>query len=434
VTNKILSSSIYLLIPLASISGLMRLPIVINKIQPFELVFIGLFILFIDHLLSGGLAFTRLPFLLFFNPIDKVLTFLIFLTLVNLLAHPSFAVFLECLANAYVIAIYFFFSRLTFLQKGVQIWQNGWLFMVIIAIISGLLGNFWYYYSGSEQFVTVYKNSPYLGSIFRMKGFSASSNSLASILAFGFFMVFPFLKGYKKIIFLCAVIAISQATQSKEAYFFLAVFVFQMVLKYLGQQINIARLKIWSILMYIGLFTLSIVSIFWVFCFGAANCNASVAGLGHAFTITENIKASPSGYFYLFDVAIRHIQQSPFWGIGLGNFSDSITAFKQAGVYPSNIANYEAHDLYWGMVAQMGVGYIIFLAVFIQVIYQTLQQLWQNETSAKSLVWAFWAIFLFIGLDSLGNVGAFHFRHYWIFLGIYSGFYSKIATPQYFAK
>lgn len=429
--KKILYTLIYLLIPIAGISGLLRLPIVINKIQPFEVVFIGAFILFIVHILRGPFAAPKLPFLLFFNPIDKALAFLVGLTCINLFIHPTFTVFLECVANAYVMAIYFFFSRLIFLQNDRQNYPKAWLWMVIISVLGGLIGNFWYYYSGSEQFVAVYKNSPYWGSIVRMKGFSASSNALASTLAFGFFMVVPFLEGYKKKIFVIVTLLAAVATQSKEAYFFLGILAFQIIFKYLHKKAYIRQLKNWAIGAYVLFFGLCLVSIFWVFCFGKANCNAAVAGLGPSFTLTETLKASPTGYFYLFEVAVHHIQQHPFWGIGLGNFSDSIAAFKQAGSYPMFLANYEAHDIYWGMVAQMGVGYLVFLGVFMRAIYQTWRQLGRSERLSNPLLWAFLSIFLFVGVDSLGNVGAFHFRHYWIFLGIFSGISSiQSDTPK----
>jgi hypothetical protein len=48
----------------------------------------------------------------------------------------------------------------------------------------------------------------------------------------------------------------------------------------------------------------------------------------------------------------------------------------------------------------------------------------EDATTPKPLVLSFQYIGLFILLDMLGDVGALHFRHYWIIFGLLSGIYA----------
>jgi hypothetical protein len=270
-----------------------------------------------------------------------------------MVVHPTQHVLLEGLATFYVFVVYFIFSRLTYrlgdYMPLIKIWA--WA-----GLITGFAGFFslWLYYAGyTKKLVHIYDNSAYLGDIARMKGFSCTSNMLASLLVFSFFITNTWLQGYKQLIFNGLIFLMLIGTQSKEGFYFLGLLIL-IGFTYLFRTFLSKRQMSWLfIASYLVLWLGSTVSTLWLF--QSEHSTVIPAQMGEPIAIGGGLMVRPTGYWYLLDVAWKCVQTNPWLGVGLGAIETKTFFYQAAGSYPAHINNNEAHDLYWGMVAQMGI-------------------------------------------------------------------------------
>lgn len=419
-----LSRLTFLLVAVSGLNGLIRLPLFMNKIQLFEPIFLVAFIILVAYSFKKQASedtFNR--WIVFLNPIDKALLVFMGLTLLNLTTHPSRSVFMECIGNAYVLTIYFFFSRTTYLIHPLSNLPKAWRLMGVFTFLACVFSLIWYHQTGSERYVTVYPDSAYFGTIVRPKGFSSSSNAAASVLVFSFFLGKMDLNGAKRLLFCVFILLAGALTQSKEIIFLVGLLLLFGLLYTLKSRVSPVLFKVIGITGYFLWTIVCVVMTLWIISFSDLGAESK-----HFFIGNLPIFYQPTGYFYLFDVAIRTIQEAPILGIGLGNFFDKVQYYKDLGVYPTSLATFEAHDLYWGMLAQLGIGYIVFLVIFIHALQKTIRQLWQKGLSNEAIT--FGCCLLFVGIDAFSDVGAIHFRHYWILLGIVSGLAACITHKK----
>jgi O-antigen ligase len=274
----------------------------------------------------------------------------------------------------------------------------------------------------SKQFVFLYKNSPYFGDIARMKGFSASSNTLSSILIFSFLITNAWIKGSKQLIFNLFICLGLLGTYSKESIYFVGLLLL-LASNHLLSSFFSKNQQTWLFRMAYGLLWLgSVATSLWIF--QSSTSKFVPAQAGAPIPIGNSLTARPTGYWYLVEASWRSIQQNPWFGIGLGNFETQTALDQKAGLYPNYVLPYDAHDLYWGLVAQFGIGYILFFIFFIWSFKKCVDTLLANEIMPKPLILSIQYIGLFILLDIIGDIGALHFRHYWIVFGLVSGLYA----------
>ena len=79
----------------------------------------------------------------------------------------------------------------------------------------------------------------------------------------------------------------------------------------------------------------------------------------------KKIKAYPTAYLWLNRSGRKMIKEHPFLGVGFGNFAKEVDQHKLEGFYPKNLSSLRAHDNYIGLIAQYGLGFLLFLATLI---------------------------------------------------------------------
>lgn len=418
-----LSKIARLLILVCGINALLKFPIFINKIQIFEILLSIIFLAMGFPLLKKLWTKPEERLLWYFwTPIDSALVGLCALMIVNIIAHPTQQVALEGLATFYILFIYFIFSRFIYRFGDYMPLVKIWFWTGLLAGCAGFLGLLLYYVDYSKKFVFLYENYPYFGDIVRMKGVCSSPNTLVSILIFSFFMTNAWIKGSKQLIFNILICIMLLATYSKEGIYFLGLILLLALNHFLSPYFSKKQQTCFYRISYVLL---------WLGCIATSLWVVQVSGsefipdqVGEPISIGGSLVARPTGYWYLLESAWRYIQQNPWLGIGLGNFETQINLDQMAGLYPTNVSTYEAHDLYWGMVAQLGIAYILFLIIFIWSFKKCIDSLLADAIIPKSLILSIQYIGLFILLDMIGDVGAFHFRHYWIVFGLLSGLYA----------
>lgn len=95
----------------------------------------------------------------------------------------------------------------------------------------------------------------------------------------------------------------------------------------------------------------------------------------------------------------------------MGNFKQEIENKKEIGQYPATFNSYEAHDSYFGIVAQLGFGYLMFLISFFYSIVSIYKRL---DYQVKYPILLF---LLYMMFESL-SIGSLHYRHYYVFFGL----------------
>ena len=125
-------------------------------------------------------------------------------------------------------------------------------------------------------------------------------------------------------------------TQSKEIIFLVGLLLLFSLLHALKSRLSPVLFKIIGITGYLFWTFICVVMTLWVISFSDLGTASK-----HFFVGNLPIFYQPTGYFYLFDVAIRSIQEAPILGIGLGNFFDKVQYYKDLGVYPTTLATFD---------------------------------------------------------------------------------------------
>lgn len=411
-SQRLLYLFLLLYIFFAPISIWWNLPIVGKKFQPAELMF----------LLMLPLGFTLFR-KFYWTKLDLILLTYLGLCGLNFIIHGSQSVLLETIGTVYLFGVYLFISRFIFQLSQPQDFINkAMLGNLILAGLIAIMGFIIYSLGIPTKYALPFPDYPYFGDVVRWKGAAASPNMLLSITFFGlcFTLVSQFSLKIKISALLFALVVLL-GTLSKEllaAFSLLSVLIFCLIFH---KKIKFKILIPYSIVIGSTMVALT----FFVY---KTNLQDDVS-LNNSRILSESpiykntyLEIIPTCYFYFFRNATRLITEQPLTGIGSGSFRKEMKLAQATGHYPKAITTYENHDLYWGRVAELGIGYL-FLGVLV------LYGLWcftrlDPVLFPTHFYTAFCIIIAFMLIESL-TLGTKHFRHYWIFLGFINGFLLK---------
>lgn len=366
------------------------------KFQPTEIVFIvlSLFFVFKYHL---KIRFNLLT-------IDKSFIFLSLIMILSQLIYFEKIVFLKLIEYLYLIALYFLLSgSLRALEykelKKVLKLSADIGFWILIGI--GILGFVLYYFFDSGKFVLIYRDYPYFGDVFRIKGFSYSPNLYISLISF-----FTILKlAYSRLQYshIVLVFILSIVSMTKEALLLIAVlFAIIFYKNNFPFKINLIPVLFAGILyVFLSYFIISF-----------DNKESKVQSKEAVFK-TEKFSVYPTTYFEVIKSGVLMTLDKPLFGVGLGNFRKELKEYQREGKYPKYFQTYDALDSYSGLVSQLGILYLFFLFAIFVITYGMVIKL------PYQLKYPFILFFTYMLFESMA-LGTYHFRHYYIYIAIFS--------------
>lgn len=378
-------------------TNLIRLPYFYTRIQIPEIIFL---VLLVSIILSG-----QLPKLLRRKPdrIDYPIFLYLIANFLSALFSAHFTSWMEVLGSVYLFAVYWVFRHLcrfyitdsTFLK---------WLrYAALLAVLPALAGGLIALSGTNNYTVWWYPNYPYLGDLYRLRGFMQSPNLLFDFLFLSLLFQINFgNRNTKNPSFWLAITGMA-GTLSKSVL---------LVPGMLG--IAYSKRKIPFLTLLGGIFLLGY---FLSAYFLVKECNPTVNKFSnHARTAVfqkGQYCVYPTTYFVLHKSQIRSGHHYLPFGAGPGCFLQEVSQLKKGGNYPEYLQDLEAHSTLFGTYFEIGLPGLIALVWLCWVLFHHKKRLMEKWQAG------FLSIILFMALQAIFN-DINGFRHYWVILAFYA--------------
>ena len=370
------------------------------KVQSYEILFlISVITLIVFH---REISFNLKSIKPFFP-----LIFLACISIINLLLFPEKIVIVNNIGTIYLIfsalILYIIGLNTTDWSKYIKYSSQ---FGIWILIVLGFVGFTLSIIFDYNRFVLIYENYPYFHDVIRIKGANFSPNIYISVLCFFACLNMAFYKLSKLVIVL--IISLGFLSLTKEALLLITI-----VSCYLidPKYQKISR-SVWLIV-FSGV--LYLFFSFFVIDFNTKNNvddNWPIAVGKTSLHANTYFSIYPTTYFYLFKTGLTTSKTHFFKGIGYGNFKSNLEEYEEQLGYPDYLPTYEPHDAYFGIGAQLGFLYFIFLIL----LFRKLKEIFKIITLNVAYTALFFFI-LYMGIESFAY-GTFHYRHYFVFFAI----------------
>ncbi len=415
-TSTLLSTLLLLYIVSLPFTKVIHLPVISWKVQPPELIFLGIGIAFVLH-------FKKMGTLLKPGFLDKRILFFC------LGVFIAGAIYFD-LYNYLTIAGLFYLMVSTYVLSRVLSQQGEKLFAFVlksfslsglIAAISGIFGVIAAGMGFSTFLINEYADYPYLGDVFRAKAFTPDPNLLANFLGMVLFLRLGKILNDRKITLrdiglIIILFAAYLLTFSKFLLVFIAV-----LLLFSSQffKNKLIRVGFW-----IGAFGVYVVFLFLVH-FVVVDLEKEGGEIEY---ITENtvyegsgFRIAESSYFILKrSCLISGWRRFPV-GVGFGKHYQFSEVLKLEGVYPEHIPSYDPHSIYFGILSELGIVGPLLIAFLWGSIYFTVgkarKAIKDDGREDRFLLWAISAILTQAAMEAIA-LDLLHCRHYWAALAI----------------
>lgn len=411
-TYRYLELGFLLIISLAAITDFLKIK-GHNFIQFSEIVFLVL-LPFCFPLLKN-LKFTRF---------DYLLIFYLLLHLGSFAIYQNFPTLAEFVGISYLFALYFLLSRFLSQVKNLDAFlTKAMVGLCTVAIVTGLISYLLHLFGITSKFMVFYRDYPYFGDVWRLRGFSWFNLLFSNICLCLFFLVILPIRTSWKYILTISGLLISLLTYSKELVLFLALYALLLASFRYKPLKNLKLLTVYSFALAVFMSTTT----FFVIKpshLSKANFNienSKQIGAEAVFSIGQ-FDFYPTTYYFLFDGAIQLIPKAPLTGIGAGMFPEELDLLREQGRYPESISSLVVHDFYWGPTAELGLLYLVFLIWLFMELYA----LATNKARVFPEKYRFMLLLTFIFfLITFAIGGSKTYRQLWIFFAILNCFYLR---------
>jgi len=363
------------------------------------------------------LFFRSRPPLLRWLPIDTVLVVVLGITIVAATIHPTVAAWKEVAVRGYLLLVYGL-TRLAIASAGtaaVCLKKNinllSWVAVGTVAV-SWLL---WFFYQGAGLELTESKYIPGRGMVWRMEAFTMSPNQLASLLSFCALMVLGnILERREKAYGLWSLFILLNAalisTLSKSLVLYAAALCVLITLQFplslaMRRGLRLAAAAAVVFFMFNTSFLVlrkEAPDLERVLEQNYATGRTAAAGSAYLLAETTNIR--------LKKVALRMFGQHPLTGIGPGSFKEALPGYQERGLYPRDKPLYDAHSVWFGSLAELGLAGFLTLAILFAFLLRA---------PRGSIIHATLFVF-FLQLAAEGwAMDILNFRHFWVAIGIF---------------
>lgn len=285
--------------------------------------------------------------------------------------------------------------------------------MIAIAITGYVLLHF----NIRSSFLWPAGNYPYFGVLYRLSGPNQYPTMMVSLLTFGILYLLGIIKGLPSkrnvcvlltLLFVCAL-----ATLSKS-----------LVLLIMAVVILLLRhFKLLNKLIFtICLLSFTAVMVFFTHLIMVKHDAAAIAAVKQTIYTSDRVVYETRGYVFfeanyltLKRAALRVFEEHPWLGIGTGNFSTELAAYKQKGLYPKKLPNFEPQTTFLRAFAENGIfGGILLLSIFGYVSFKFSKQ---PGLLNDDILFSLFLIFVVMVIEAIAT-DIFNFRHLWLLFAV----------------
>jgi O-antigen ligase len=389
------------------------LPIVNNKIQIPEIIFVILILLFIPKLKWADWKNIKM------TTLDKAIMLWLLIGTINLFIFFNVTTFIELSGQFYLFCLYFLIQFIFFNSKPKEIelfFTTAFLLqlaLIIITLFIGLILLTQYINIGVFQ---IFYSYPYFGNIYRLKVLTNEPVMLVSILSIPFWIITVLMKRkiemipIKKwgvILLLILTGLMLSGTFGKSLPFMLAI-LFIYFITYLKNK-NKGTIFIKIIASFL---ILSSIFLTHVIVSKKPFREKEVYGLAIPFLKIADFYLYKSWYFVQKENAIKEFIEHPYFGCGGGNLLNVINLKYKKTEGTILRPAYDPLSTYTGILAEYGILGFLALLFLIFTIYKEVLRL----PDSNGLKWIFIFSFTYFMLEAI-STDIQNFRHLWILLG-----------------
>lgn len=410
--NRIIKALLVLYIFFIPFQMFLKISFFLNKIQLPEIIFVLIIIAYLFSLIIGDKQRLKISF----SKIDFLgLTILFSTALTAFLSGINNYSLYELIGVIYLFFVYLLVKTYFVYQDLLLIFKT-FIFGVVISSFFGFTGFLFSQNSFFYNFIIDYKNYPYLGDLYRLRGVTPSPNMIANLQILAVFFLLIIRKQITKTIFVLTIILLLIflfLTFSRYIVLFLALII---LFAYFKSQIII---RFWKIVIITG-----VVSILFVFHFFSNFYIINISTLRTESTpeyiknlspllVYQNYALYPTDYFYLKKASVLLFKENLLFGVGPGNFNTNLPLLESKNEYPSNMQYFDPHSSVFGIAAEQGIiGILSFavIAVFIFSIFLFIPKINDYYISLSIII-------LFL-LNEAVSTDIVNFRQYWILFSV----------------
>jgi len=406
---------LYLYIIAIPFQKIIWLPIVNNKIQIPEIIFVILILLFIPKLKWANWKNIKM------TTLDKAIMLWLLIGTINLFIFFNVTTFVELSGQFYLFCLYFLIQFIFFNSKPKEIelfFTTAFLLqlaLIIITLFIGLILLTQYINIGVFQ---IFYSYPYFGNIYRLKVLTNEPVMLVSILSIPFWIITVLMKRkiemipIKKwgvILLLILTGLMLSGTFGKSLPFMLAI-LFIYFITYLKNK-NKGTIFIKIIASFL---ILSSIFLTHVIVSKKPFREKEVYGLAIPFLKIADFYLYKSWYYVQKENAIKEFIEHPYFGCGGGNLLNVINLKYKKTEGTILRPAYDPLSTYTGILAEYGILGFLALLFLIFTIYKEVLRL----PDSNGLKWIFIFSFTYFMLEAI-STDIQNFRHLWILLGFF---------------
>jgi O-antigen ligase len=406
---------LYLYIIAIPFQKIIWLPIVNNKIQIPEIIFVILILLFIPKLKWADWKNIKM------TTLDKAIMLWLLIGTINLFIFFNVTTFVELSGQFYLFCLYFLIQFIFFNSKPKEIelfFTTAFLLqlaLIIITLFIGLILLTQYINIGVFQ---IFYSYPYFGNIYRLKVLTNEPVMLVSILSIPFWIITVLMKRkiemipIKKwgvILLLILTGLMLSGTFGKSLPFMLAI-LFIYFITYLKNK-NKGTIFIKIIASFL---ILSSIFLTHVIVSKKPFREKEVYGLAIPFLKIADFYLYKSWYYVQKENAIKEFIEHPYFGCGGGNLLNVINLKYKKTEETILRPAYDPLSTYTGILAEYGILGFLALLFLIFTIYKEVLRL----PDSNGLKWIFIFSFTYFMLEAI-STDIQNFRHLWILLGFF---------------
>jgi hypothetical protein len=135
--------------------------------------------------------------------------------------------------------------------------------------------------------------------------------------------------------------------------------------------------------------------------------------LKHDYIIYKSI------YYELKIAAVRIFNESRSFGVGAGNFNESLSLLKDKHAYPKNFTSWDPHSTYFGALSEQGIlGVVVICSILFSSIIKCHINI-KNSIRFNYIDIGFASLFIGISIQAI-CVDVMNFRHYWFIFALFA--------------
>jgi len=401
------------------------LPIVNDKIQIPEIIFVILILLFIPKLKWANWKNIKM------TALDKAIMLWFLIGIINLIIHFNVTTFLELSGQFYLFCLYFLIQFIFFNSQAKEIelfLAKAFITQLAIIIITLFIGLTLLTQDINIGVFQIFYSYPYFGDLYRLKVLTNEPVMLVSILSIPFWIITAIINGKIKtnsinkraLILLIIIIGLMLlGTYGKSLPFILAILI-------LYFNTLVKNKKIIFVSLFASFLIISSILLTHIIVTQKPFREKEVYGLAIPFLKIDNYYLYKSWYFVQKDNALKEFIEHPYFGCGGGNLLNVINLkYKKMEETISRPA-YDPLSTYTGILAEYGISGFLTLLFLMFTIYKEVIRL----PDSNSLKWIFICSFSYFMLEAI-STDIQNFRHLWILLGFFG---VTVRSQQYPGK